>query len=180
MRGTGGSRGAWSWVPQGEPGEPWSPYPGFPQPGAPCWRETGTGREGSGWAGGWLRTEGGLGADTVMGQVWPHSRPLAPSRAHTRAGRGEAACKQRGRVEGERAGPREGWGVRPPPGGPLCPPLPGKAGAARVSSCDAPRAASVTRAVFVLLGPKWPRNTPGQPPGASPASSRGLGRGQPQ
>ena len=51
VRGTGGSRGAWSWVPQGEPGEPRSPYPGFPQPGAPCWRETEPGREGSGW--GW-------------------------------------------------------------------------------------------------------------------------------
>ena len=115
-----------------------------------------------------------------MGQVWPHSCPLAPSKVHTRAGRGEAAFEQRGRVEGERAGPREGWGVRPPPGGPLCPPLPGRAGAARVSGCDTPRAVSVTRAVSVLLGPKRPRNTPRQPPGASPASSRGLGFGQPQ
>lgn len=115
-----------------------------------------------------------------MGQVWPHSRPLAPSKAHTRAGREEAAFEQRGRVEGERAGLREAWGVRPPPGAPLCPPLPGRAGAARVSGCDAPRAASVTRAVSVLLGPKRPRNTPGPPPGASPAPSRGRGRGQPQ
>lgn len=110
----------------------------------------------------------------MRGQVWPRSRPLTPSKAHTRAGRGEAACEQRGRVEGERADPREVWGVRPPPGAPLCPQLPGRAGAARVSSCDAPRAAPVTRAVSVLLGPKRPRNTPGQPPVASPAASRGL------
>ena len=133
--------------------------------------ETGLGQEGSGW--GWGQTQRWDTCDHVPALWLPVK--------HTQGPRGEAACEQRGQAGRREGGPKEGWAVRPPPGALLCLPLPGRAGAARVSSCDATRAAPITRAVSTLLGPKRPRNAPGQPPGASPgANPRGRERPGPR
>ena len=148
--GRGGSRGAWSWVSQGEAREPPEPLPGVSSGWGALLEETGPGQEGSGW--GWGQTQRW---DRCVPALW---LPVK----HTQGPRGEAACERRGQAGRREGGPREGWGVRPPPGAPLCPPLPGRAGAARVSSgCDATRVAPMTRAVSALSGPKRPRNAPG-------------------
>ena len=136
--------------------------------------ETGLGQEGSGW--GWGQTQRWDTCDHVP-TLW---LPVK----HTQGPRGEAACERRGQAGRREGGPRESWAVRPPPGAPLCPPLPGRAGAARVSSCDATRAAPITRAVSTLLGPKRPethRDSPqGPAQGPTQGAGRGLGRDQPQ